>query len=201
MFNRDAVHIREESLKSSSTMARVLIFAITSANARFRFAVNACLWLQSRDIESLNYASFTMQDKSYMATAINPAKLSYVQSVWANREEIFEVYKASNALDFWNYLIDCVPGLGMVKAAFSVQMLYNELGCLDTNNVQALGLDPSAVTGKSQARRANYLTVQSVRTSKEWWDDWCNLMADRYPGEFDSGDYVSRLHSIAVLGV
>lgn len=200
MFNRDAARIREEAIKSPEVMARAIVFAIVTANAPLRASVNTALWLRAQT-GHVTYSELTVADKSYMGAGMTSNKLAWTQSVMASAEALHERYLALGAIDFWNLLLDTVPGLGMVKAAFAVQMLYNELGCLDTHNLRELGVSLSAVSGKTANKRANYLNLQASKTSEEWWNDWVNFIAKRYPGQFDSGDYVSRLHAIAVVGV
>lgn len=203
MFQRDAVLIKNAAANSPEVVARAIVFAILSANAPFRHAVNAALWARAQGsrFEKLSYADLTMADKSYMGAAMTSAKLGWTQHAWAIKESLYGHYTALQALDFWNLLLDTVPGLGLVKAAFAVQMLYNELGCIDTHNLRELGLDRNAVSGKTRNKRDGYLNIQAVKTSEEWWNSWCNIMASKYPGQFDSGDYVSRLHALAVVGV
>lgn len=201
MFDRDAVRIRTEALRSSEVMAHAIIFAIFTANAPLRYAVNAMLWLRGRDISGLQYGQLTVAEKSYMAAAMTSSKLAWAQNVLATQDTLHEAFLRLPAIDFWHLLLDTVPGLGMVKAAFAVQMLYNELGCLDTHNLREQGINRNAVSGKTANKRAGYLNLQSVKSSQEWWDEWCDFVAARYPGQFDSGDYVSRLHALAVVGV
>lgn len=203
MFTRDAVLIREEAQKSSEVMARAIIFAILTANAPLRASVNAALWIraQGNRFPTLSYADLTLADKSYMGAAMTSRKLAWAQHVWATREELFARYKSMDAISFWELLLDTVPGLGLVKAAFAVQMLYNKLGCLDVHNLRELGVTRTAVSGKTANKRAGYLNLQAVKSSEAWWSQWCDFIAAKYPGQFDSGDYVSRLHAIAVVGV
>lgn len=203
MFKRDAVHIRTEALKSPEVMARALVFAIVTANAPLRHAVNAALWIRAQGTSflTLSYGDLTLADKSYMGAAMTGAKLAWTQSVIASRDSLYKHFLTMDAVSFWNLLLDTVPGLGMVKGAFAVQMLYNELGCIDVHNLRELGLDRKAVAGKTRNKREQYLAIQSVKTSEAWWNDWCDFVADKYKTQFDSGDYVSRLHAIATVGV
>lgn len=202
MFKRDAHSIRRAAESSPEVTANAIIFAILTANAPLRHSVNAALWVRSKgeSIMSLTYQDITKDEKSLMGNAMNTAKLGWVQNVLANKEEIFGKYQDMTAIEFWNYLLDNVPGLGLVKAAFAVQMLYNELGCIDTHNLRMHNIDKNAVVGKTKAKRANYLKIQAVKSSESWWTDWCNVVAKRFPRQYESADYVSRLHTIAVIG-
>lgn len=202
MFNRDAVRIRTEAEKSPQVMANAINFAILTANAPLRVSVNASIWARThRDLPGVSYGDITQAEKSLMGAAMTSSKLAWIQNVTATQDTLYKHFRDMDAIEFWNLLLDTVPGLGMVKAAFAVQMLYNELGCIDTHNLRELGADRNMVVGKTANKRAGYLNLQAVKTSQEWWDSWCHFVAERYPGQFDSGDYVSRVHSLAVVGV
>jgi len=198
MFSTDAVAIRTAAEASPDTMARVIMFAIVTANAPLHAAANASEWLGRVDFSRMAYGDVTTADRSYMGAAMSGAKLAAVQHVWASRESLYRQYRTMDAVSFWNLCIDTVPGLGMVKAAFTVQMLYNELGCIDTHNLRMLGLDRNAVSGKSKRKREQYLQIQSVRSSEQWWNDWCDFVATKYPARYSDGEQVSRLHVEAV---
>lgn len=201
MFRRDATAIRNAAAASPEATAQVIIFAVLTANAGFGMAVKAARWVQDNvDTLPASYHDIPDSDRSVMAAAMSGAKLQAAREIWANRHEIYAKRESMDAMDFWHYAIDNVRGLGMVKAAFVVQMLYNEMGCIDAHNIRMMGYDKVMLTGKSKVRRQNYLSLQSVKTSQAWWDDWCDFVAKRYPKQFTSGDEVSRLHTVAVLG-
>lgn len=203
MFKRDAVAIKEAAAHSPDILAKVITFVILTANAPLRNAVKAAMWMHGEDILKLSYANFTVAQKSLFGASMTSAKLAWIQSAWAQRETLHKLMHEMDAVDFWEYGIYNIPGLGMVKSAFTVQMLYNELGCIDTHNLKELGLDRKAVQGKSKAKLAQYLDIQSIKTSEQWWVDWCNYLASQSPHRayYPSGDYVSLLHRLAVLGV
>ena len=198
MFNTDATTIRRNAEKSADIMAYVIMFAIVTANAPLHAAANAMEWIRRGNFDRLAYGDITTAERSFMGAAMSSAKLAAVQHVWASRASIHAQYQKMDAVSFWNLCIDTIPGLGMVKAAFTVQMLYNELGCIDTHNLRVLGLDRNTVTGKSQRKREQYLKIQGVRTSEEWWDTWCEYVAQRYSARYENGEQVSRLHVYAV---
>lgn len=201
MFIRDATAIRTAAKASPDAMAHVIAFAIVTANAGFSSAVRATRWVRDNaDALPVAYQDIAADDRSAMAAAMSGAKLKAVRNVWAQRHEIYAQYESMSAEAFWHYAIDSVGGLGMVKAAFVVQMLYNEMGCIDAHNVRMMGYDVTLLTGKSKVRRRNYLSLQSVKSSQAWWDDWCHFVANRYSKQFTSGEEVSRLHITAVLG-
>jgi hypothetical protein len=99
-----------------------------------------------------------------------------------------------------------VPGLGIVKASFLLQMLTGEGACLDLHNLDRLGLKRDAFkTPKSlkvetvRARIATYCaTWRAQGKSRFWWDSWCSHVATVYPKHFADAEAVSALHTIAI---
>lgn len=197
MFEAHAIPIRNAALTSPDITARVIIFAILTANAPLHLAVNATRWVREH-LPLTTYDSLTTADKAIMGAAMSTQKYNAVKYVWENRVAIYNEFLNRDAIDFWNYCIDSVPGLGMVKSAFTVQMLYNELGCVDVHNVRELGLPPFT-SNYSKRNRNLYLSVQSVKTSASWWTDWCDFMAKKYSKRYDSGWQVSESHVAAIL--
>ena len=206
MFKRDAAAIKFYASLTPANMTHVIWFAIATANCPFQQSVNTLAVLRGwgAGIMDVEYAAITQGEKSLMGCGMTATKLAAYQYIWANRESIFEEYTKCLDLDnghliFWDYCMDVLCGMGMVKAAFAVQMLFNELGCIDIHNAKELGYD-KCPTGKAKKQRPVYLNIQSVKTSEQWWDGWCAMLATKYPGQFKSADYVSRLHAVAIMG-
>jgi hypothetical protein len=200
MFKRDAHAIRSASQTSPDVTARTIQFAIVTANAGLHHAVEASSWLRTVDLESIQYEDIPRQDISLMAAGMSRAKLSAVKYVWAHREDVYAQYQTLDPVAFWHYAVDTLPGLGLTKAAFAVQMLYNEMGCLDTHNLRDMGVSPQAVAGYSRPKREMYLALQATRTSETWWNVWCDFIAKKYAKRYTSGDEVSALHVTATIG-
>lgn len=206
MFAKDATAIKFYAGLTSANMAHVLWFAVATANCPFQQSVNTMGVLRTwgEDITTKEYADITQGEKSLMGCGMTANKLSAYQYLWYTRESIYVKYlecleTENGHLIFWNYILDTLPGMGMVKAAFAVQMLFNELGCIDIHNARELGYD-KAPSGRSKKQRPVYLNIQSVRTSRQWWDMWCHMLAEKYPGQFKDGEQVSRLHAVAIMG-
>jgi hypothetical protein len=90
-----------------------------------------------------------------------------------------------------------IPGFGITKAAFVVQILTGKGGCLDRHWLRQVGLNTSAFAGKATAKKIHrYLeTCKLVGTSEFMWDHWCDYIAKLYPAHFTNGDHVSALHT------
>lgn len=100
-----------------------------------------------------------------------------------------------------------VPGLGMVKAAFVVQMIGGGTACLDTHNLKALGMKESEVkvspSLKAETARAKVLKYvklcDKTGGSAYWWDRWCEFVAGRRGSPLKTGDAVSAFHLDTVV--
>ncbi len=206
MFKSDATAIKFYATLTPANMSHVLWFAVATANCPFRQSVNTLQVLRGwgESIMSVEYANITQAEKSLMGCGMTASKLAAYQYLWANRESIYAKYMECLNMEnghivFWEYCMDCLMGMGMVKAAFAVQMLFNKLGCIDIHNAKELGYS-KCPTGKAKKQRPVYLNIQSVKTSEQWWDHWCHMLAKKYPGQFKDGEHVSRLHAIAIMG-
>lgn len=103
-----------------------------------------------------------------------------------------------------------VPGLGPAKAGFCAQMIYGVSGCLDTHNLVRFGIrerefrfDKRAQGGHERRTRiimAYNDVCEALGGTAYLWDTWCEYVAKREPGRYDSAAHVSRLH-LAPLGV
>lgn len=96
-----------------------------------------------------------------------------------------------------------IPGMGIVKAAFVCQMIGHDIGCLDTRNIQRLGLNPREWRSDGEERKgtaafkrkiARYVDTTSGR-AEELWDDWCKDVSNVYKV---SAEEISRDHLIIV---
>lgn len=93
-----------------------------------------------------------------------------------------------------------VPGLGIVKAAFVLQLMGFDVACLDSRNVAREGRKPRAFRsdGKQKTRYPAafqrkiilYLGETEGR-AEEYWNAWCRDVADEYGL---TADEVSALH-------
>lgn len=99
-----------------------------------------------------------------------------------------------------------VPGLGMVKASFVAQMMGEDVACLDTHNLKALGIPEASVKipkglKAETARRKVLAYVKLCREtggSEYWWNRWCDYVAGRRGSPLKTGDQVSAFHVSAV---
>jgi hypothetical protein len=109
----------------------------------------------------------------------------------------------SDALGFVD-VISCIPGLGIVKAAFVAQCCGFESSCLDTHNLRKLGLAETAFklaksvkpdTKRKKIEQYLKLTLETGG-SRYWWLSWCETVAgSRHNRKLPTADAVSAYHA------
>ena len=93
-----------------------------------------------------------------------------------------------------------IPGLGIPKAGFCVQLLYGQSGCLDVHNLRRAGLDakvfrtPTSTAALTDRLVAYHAVIDSMGGTGSLWDSWCILVAARYPKIWKSAEHVSAYH-------
>lgn len=104
-----------------------------------------------------------------------------------------------------------VPGLGLVKAGFAVQLLTGEAGCMDMHNLARFGIEerefdiPKRKDVGEQLRVVDeaiehYLyTCEAYGGSEKLWDGWCRFVAETYR-TYEDADDVSRRHVTYLTG-
>ncbi|MEK9694516.1 MAG: hypothetical protein VW270_02065 [Candidatus Poseidoniales archaeon] len=124
-----------------------------------------------------------------------------------NKDMLFEAVFSDMDLEDKLLSIAEIPGIGLVKAGFVLQLCTGEVGCLDVNNLRRFGL--SAQTFKMG--KVKYLTARKraslyIKTcvecggSETLWDEWCQLIADKYPQRWRSAHDVSQAHEEIITG-
>ena len=106
-----------------------------------------------------------------------------------------------------------VPGLGIPKSAFVVQLLTGSTGCLDVHNIRKYlpDIDASKGTPSILQTSGNTLPVKRRKVkeyqeivantggSMVWWINWCNHIGVLQPKYFTGGREVSKLHVDCII--
>ena len=120
----------------------------------------------------------------------------------ANKHELYaeSISRQSDLdlLDRWA----TVPGLGMVKAGFMLQLMFNKVGCIDSHNARMydvapsqLRLDPNLTLRTRTIKLQGYLDLcERLGGSEYLWRQWCVNLADRNPNKYDDQYDVSAKH-------
>lgn len=109
-----------------------------------------------------------------------------------------DILAAATCTDALNVLTR-VFGLGIVKAAFVLQLMGFDVACLDSRNVAREGRKPRVFRSDGDKRKKTqafqrkivlYLGETEGR-AEEYWDAWCRDVAEEYGW---TADEVSALH-------
>ena len=101
-----------------------------------------------------------------------------------------------------------VPGLGLPKAGFVVQLVAGKSGCMDVHNLRRYcpnedaskgtpsWLQTSGNSDKTKRIKAGaYLElVDDNGGTRKMWNGWCTHLSMLYPHHFKTPDDVSALH-------
>ena len=100
-----------------------------------------------------------------------------------------------------------VPGFGLAKGGFVLQLTRGVAGCIDTHNLARFGfgektfaVDAKRVTDATLRRHAaRYLdAVENLGGCESLWNSWCAYVADRQPDRYHDADHVSAYHLLAL---
>ena len=137
--------------------------------------------------------------------------LSYVikhrNQLFKDYQQILKSKKGSCEHDLIMLFLD-VPGLGIPKSAFVVQMLTGKSGCMDVHNIRKYMPELDAGKGtpaifqtsgnstslKSKKVNQYIVACKKAGGSQKMWDAWCNHIAVLQPKHFLDGEAVSNMH-------
>lgn len=94
-----------------------------------------------------------------------------------------------------------IPGMGIVKSAFVLQMMGHDVGCLDTRNMARLGIHPreyrtdGVKTGNAFKRKVERYVSFTDGQAQELWNAWCEDVAGVYK---TTAEDISKDHLIIV---
>ncbi len=198
MFNRDNLMIGKFADLGTTPTADTALFAIAS--------IRTFTW-QLPDMMD-NY-----RDKGLKAfNTLMPTQRKGIKFVLKNSTWLYDLIQSYKAGDIYAeellLKLQRIPCVGLVKAGFIMQLTTGEAGCLDCHNLKMYGVNENtfkmngefSIPNFNKARK--YLALcNEIGGSELLWNNWCNLVADKYPKHFKSGDDVSWLHSNAIMGI
>jgi hypothetical protein len=188
MFNTDAANISNYAKQSAVNTEKVLVFVQLSIQRKFSTMGNV-----------INELNQTGNVKSLTGRQREALKV-YNQK----RDEIHAVIFSDLSLVDKLVFVAGLPGFGLAKAGFVLQLCLGSVGCLDTHNLKRFGIKASKFTltkkhETNQRKAQQYINVcKNVGGSQFLWDSWCRLVADKYRQDFDSANSVSSLHEVWV---
>jgi len=196
MYKRDNKEIAKFALKNPDNLVRVATFVLTTIQAGLATTHNQMLDIDKHGADSKYLWGNKRQGYEYLQ--------KHKQVLYGAVKAAVKANDAVGAID----VLTNVPNLGIVKAAFVVQMVGLDVACIDSHNCDRLGLPRTALKFskkvKPEVKRkkiADYVQfTRDTGGSEYWWNTWCEYVAgNRANKQLDTGSKVSKYHVTAVM--
>lgn len=203
MFETHQKLIGKYARANAENMRHVITFVLLTIQQPIDTVPATMLDVAARGIDSPYL--WGMKGQGYRYTEANmPAIYADAMMLWDT---------IPNPIECERQLIDHfarIPGLGIVKAGFVVQLAFGLGGCIDTHNIDRFDLDPkdfkaSRYKNGSPKLRAKMLDYyQSILRAQGGaeglWNSWCEYLYAKYPRKYQSAEQISALH-VEALGL
>ena len=194
--------VREYAMKSPANLERVIAFVSSSIRERtdrlpkymteYRQVGAKSSWIWGNKHATIGY---TKKHRKMLHT---------------NMMRIIKAKKKDMALDLIMLFLE-IPGFGLPKAGFCVQLVAGKAGCLDVHNIRKYLPDEDARKGTpswlqtsgnsidSKRKKAiKYLNLcDDIGGARFLWNQWCNHIASEPWAKyvFPTGNDVSEVHT------
>jgi len=201
MYDIHAMEISEHALKTPQGLLDVITFVFTTIQQPLSSCKNQLNDIDLHGTESkylfgskragLKYA---MENKTRLFWKVQELQKESL-------ENIDTVCKAVR-------LFMEVPGLGAVKASFVCQMLGFNVSCIDSHNLNRLGMElkdvtiPNSLTEKTKMKKIKaYVHLTQRKGTVYWWNSWCDYVASKggMNKTLTTGNEVSAFHVECVI--
>ena len=204
MYQEHATKIQRYAQRNADNLEHVGQFVAFTIHNQFKVAVD-----QLQDYREGHYDTL---DDAIPATHLAIGWLQankdtlhwHLQDIWNSD------YSDAEKTDYMlSYVASEVPGLGLIKAGFLLQMAYGLSACLDTHNLKRFNIPTRAFrsdkfkelrTAKSRRRKVKKYrdTCEKFGGTAKLWDTWCAYMAEKFYATYSNPDMVSSLHCEAL---
>jgi len=188
MYDTHVPRIAKAMRASPEVFARAIMFAVLSARTQFPRIVK-----QMQELDN----------NGARARVLWGWKADSFDYVEQHKAELWENTYAAGSLRQALWELTRVPGLGIVKAGFVLQLAGFAIGCLDVRNIKRLGLQPRAYrsdgakrkAGKAWGKAIDRYVHETHGKARELWDAWCSDAANEY---LSSPDAISAMHLVII---
>ena len=201
MYKTHATIISEHALKTPQGLLNVITFTFSTIQQALS---TSPAQLDDIDINGIK-SKYLFGSKR---AGLKYARENYVQLFWKLRELHKESTEHVDTVSEAVRLLYEIPGLGCVKASFVCQMLGFNVACIDSHNLERLGMKlkdvtiPKSLTEKTKMKKIkNYVHLTQKQGTVYWWDSWCNYVAERGGTNkaLPTGEMVSEFHVQCVI--
>lgn len=170
---------------SPKTFCNAIMFAVVSARTQFVTVPTQMLELELAG------------RKARCLWSWKTSAFDYLQA--HGTELFFDITTTADTTEALLRLTRAVPGLGIVKGAFVLQMLGHDIACLDVRNIVRDGRNPRAYRSDGEAGKATKAYERKVARyvadtsgkAQFYWDIWCRGVAEDYK---KTAHQISEMH-------
>ena len=184
MYKDDVAVIAEAMRSNLDVFERGVMFAVLSARQPFMRVRDQ---MEGLEKDGENYGGlFSWKLNAYLWLKDNSATL------WQALRTTSDPYYAMIE-------VTRMPGLGLVKGGFVLQLMGFDVACLDARNVRTEGRDarefrsdgPKGKTGASWYNKVNRYLEETGGKAEYYWNAWCQEYADQVGM---TADMISKRH-------
>lgn len=203
MFETDQKLIGEFARESADNMARVITFVFLTVQQPLNSVEDQMKSVDQYDISSPFLWGWKTDAYAYLQ--------ENKQSIYDNAMAIHDRYPnpdicANELLKFFAAL----PGLGLAKGGFAIQLCFGLSGCIDSHNLKRFGIPVSrfkaarykgAKTQKTKNRiiEEYHAACKRAGGTAALWDGWCAYVAEHSQAAYTTAQDVSRMHCDAIF--
>ena len=120
-----------------------------------------------------------------------------------------DIFSDDKSIEEKLLILSGIPGLGIAKSGFVLQLCIGKSGCLDVHNLRRFNIDEKTFKLRDNTKHDTALnkarlytdTIKKLGGTEKLWNDWCKLIAHLYPKHYNNALHVSRLHVDFILKV
>ena len=202
MYHKHNPMVREYAMKSPANLERVIAFVSSSIRERtdrlpkymteYRQVGAKSSWIWGNKHATIGYTK------------------KHRKMLYTNMMRIIKAKKKDMALDLIMLFLE-IPGFGLPKAGFCVQLVAGKAGCLDVHNIRKYLPEEDARKGTpswlqtsgnsidtKRKKAIKYLNLcDDIGGARFLWNEWCNHIASEPWAKyvFPTGNDVSEVHT------
>ena len=201
MYDIHAMEISEHALKTPKGLLDVITFVFTTIQQPLSSCKNQ---LNDIDLHGTESKYLFGSKRAGLKYAIENKTRLFWKVQELQKESLENIDTVCKAVRLFME----VPGLGAVKASFVCQMLGFNVSCIDSHNLNRLGMDlkdvtiPNSLTEKTKMKKIKaYVHLTQRKGTVYWWNSWCDYVASKggLNKTLTTGNEVSAFHVECVI--
>jgi hypothetical protein len=201
MYDIHAMEISEHALKTPQGLLDVITFVFTTIQQPLSSCKNQ---LNDIDLHGTESKYLFGSKRAGLKYAIENKTRLFWKVQELQKESLDNIDTVSKAVRLFME----VPGLGAVKASFVCQMLGFNVSCIDSHNLNRLGMElkdvtiPNSLTEKTKMKKIKaYVHLTQRKGTVYWWNSWCDYVASKggMNKTLTTGNEVSAFHVECVI--